>query len=253
MEEVSIQPKHYLTCLWPGMSELWWRGHLSALPAAIAFAAVLNALLIAQFVYSDWLSGGLVMLACWVVIAAWVVLTVRSMRELPLLLTPRQASDEPDRFAEAQIAFLQGDYPAAEDYLNACLAVEPRDPPALLMLSAIYRQTGRLSASQLLLGEIRKLEVAQNWDLEFQIEESRLQRDLDAREDQSTEAEDSQGQDETNTDDQPGTDGDTEAHDGTEGETETDSETVGEDEFEAENSRAADDEEFGDEINSRAA
>lgn len=190
MEEVSIQPKHYLTCLWPGMSELWWRGHLSALPAAIAFAAVLNALLVAKFVYTDWLSGGLVMLACWVVIAAWGVLTVRSIRELPLLLTPREASDEPDRFPEAQIAFLRGDYPAAEDYLNACLAIEPRDPPALLMLSSIYRQTGRLSAAQLLLGEIRKLEVAQKWDLEFQIEESRLQRDLDAREEEAAEGDD---------------------------------------------------------------
>lgn len=204
MEEVSIQPKHYLTCLWPGMSELWWRGHLSALPAAIAFAAVLNALLIAQFVYTDWLSGGLVMLACWVVIAAWVVLTVRSMRELPLLLTPREASEEPDRFPEAQIAFLRGDYPAAEDYLNACLAVEPRDPPALLMLSGIYRQTGRMSAAQLLLGEIRKLEVAQKWDLEFQIEESRLQRDLDAREEHSAEGQPSRADGETETDETDG-------------------------------------------------
>lgn len=229
MEEVSIQPKHYLTCLWPGMSELWWRGHLSALPAAIAFAAVLNALLIAQFVYTDWLSGGLVMLACWVVIAAWGVLTVRSIRELPLLLTPREASDEPDRFPEAQIAFLRGDYAAAEDYLNACLAVEPRDPPALLMLSGIYRQTGRLGAAQLLLGEIRKLEVAQKWDLEFQIEESRLQRDLDAREEDA--ATDEKG-DETET----------------EGQAE-----VEEDELEAENPPEAERSLLGGEVNSQAA
>ncbi|TWT97292.1 hypothetical protein Pla100_24430 [Neorhodopirellula pilleata] len=181
MEEVSIQPKHYLTCLWPGMAELWWRGRLSALPAAIAFAGVLNALLIAKFIYSDWLSGGLVMLACWVVIAAWLVLAIRSIRELPLLLTPRLVSDEPDRFPEAQVAFLRGDYASAEDYLTACLSIEPRDPPALLMLSSVYRHTGRLHASELLLSEIRKLEVAQKWDLEFQTEEARLERDIEAR------------------------------------------------------------------------
>jgi len=181
MEEVSLQPKHYLTCLWPGMAELWWRGRLSALPAAIAFAGVLNALLIAKFMYVDWLSGGLVMLACWVVIAAWLVLAVRSIRELPQLLTPRLASDEPDRFAEAQVAFLRGDYPTAEDYLTACLSIEPRDPPALLMLSAVYRHTERLHASEVLLSEIRKLEVAQKWDLEFQTEEARLERDIEFR------------------------------------------------------------------------
>lgn len=191
MEEVSIQPKHYLTCLWPGMAELWWRGRLSALPAAIAFAAVLNALLVAKFIYADWLSGGLVLLACWVVIAAWIVLTVRSIRELPLLLTPRDASEEPDRFPEAQVAFLQGDYPAAEDYLTSCLAIEPRDPPALLMLSAVYRHTGRLHASELLLSEIRKLEVARRWELEFQTEEARLERDIEARDEAE---EDSEGE-----------------------------------------------------------
>ena len=187
MEEISLQPKHYLTCLWPGMAELWWRGRISALPAAIAFAAVVNALLIAKFVYSDWLSGGLVLLACWVVAAAWIVLTIRSIRELPLLLTPRQASEEPDRFPEAQIAFLRAEYTEAEKLLNANLAIEPRDPPALLLLSAIYRHTGRLHASQLLLSEVRKLEVAEQWELEFAAEQARLERDRNAREEQSEE------------------------------------------------------------------
>ncbi len=183
MEEISIQPKHYLTCLWPGMAELWWRGRISALPAAIAFAAIVNALLVAKFIYSDWLSGGLVMLACWVAAAAWLVLTIRSIRELPLLLTPRQASDQPDPFPEAQGAFLRADYVEAEKLLNETLSIEPRDPPALLLLSAIYRHTGRLHASQLLLAEVRKLEVADHWELEFAGEQSRLQRDIQARQD----------------------------------------------------------------------
>lgn len=182
MEEIAIQPKHYLTCLWPGMAELWWRGRISALPAAIAFAAIVNALLIAKFIYSDWLSGGLVMLACWVVAAAWLVLTIRSIRELPLLLTPRRASDTADPFPEAQTAFLRADYVEAERLLNETLGIEPRDPPALLLLSSIYRHTGRLHASQLLLAEVRKLEVADRWELEFAAEQTRLQRDIEARE-----------------------------------------------------------------------
>ncbi len=185
MEEISIQPKHYLTCLWPGMAELWWRGRISALPAAIAFAAVVNALLVAKFIYSDWVSGGLVMLAYWVVGAAWLVLTIRSIRELPLLLTPRRASEEPDPFPEAQIAFLRADYLESEKLLNSTLQIEPRDPPSLLLLSAIYRHTGRLHASQLLLAEVRKLEVADRWELEFAAEQVRVQRAIESRNEDS--------------------------------------------------------------------
>lgn len=191
MDEVSLQPKHYLTCLWPGMAELWWRGRFSALPAAVAFAAVVNALLVAKFIYSDWLSGGLILLACWVVAAAWLVLTIRAIRELPLLLTPRQASDEPDHFPKAHTAYLRADYPTAEELLGETLRVDPRDPPALLMLSAIYRHTGRLHASKLLLSEITKLEVAENWRLEFAGEQARLERDIAAREEEKVESRES--------------------------------------------------------------
>lgn len=181
METVSIQAKHYWTCLWPGMSELWWRGRLSALPAAIAFGAVVNALLIAKFIYPGWLSGALVMLACWIVAAAWVVLTIRSIRELPLLLSPRQVSNQPDRFAEAQVAYLTGNYALAEEALTSGLKIEPRDPPALLMLAAVYRHTGRLHAADVLLAETQKLEVAERWSLEWSAERSRLDRDLESR------------------------------------------------------------------------
>ena len=181
METVSIQAKHYWTCLWPGMSELWWRGRLSALPTAVAFAAVVNALLIAKFIYPGWLSGALVALACWIAVAAWVVLTVRSFRELPLLLAPRQVSDQPDRFAEAQLAYLTGNYALAEEALTAGLSIEPRDPPALLLLATVLRHTGRLNAADALLTEIPKLEAAAAWNLEWESERARLERDLDSR------------------------------------------------------------------------
>jgi hypothetical protein len=121
------------------------------------------------------------MLACWIVAAAWVVLTVRSIRELPLLLSPRQVSDQPDRFAEAQLAYLTGNYALAEEALTAGLSIEPRDPPALLLLAAVLRHTGRLNAADALLTEIPKLEAAAAWNLEWESERARLERDLDSR------------------------------------------------------------------------
>ena len=174
-ERVTIPKKHLWTCLWPGLSELWWRGRLSALPAAIAFAAVINVLLVARFIYVQWLSAPLVWLACWIVAAAWVVLTVRAVRELPQLLSPRAASDQPDRFPDAQAAYLKADYAAAEEALTEVLQVEPRDPPALLLLAGVYRHTGRLHPAAMLLREMRKLEASENWKLEWRAESARLE------------------------------------------------------------------------------
>ncbi|MEM9367951.1 MAG: tetratricopeptide repeat protein [Planctomycetota bacterium] len=177
MEELRIGPRHYLTCLWPGLSELWWRGRIAALPAAIAFTAVVNVLLVARFFYEQWLAGPLVSLACWILFATWCVLTIRSIRELPLLLTPRAASETPDRFPEAQAAFLRGDYDVAETVLTAALKVEPRDPPSLLLLASVYRHTGRLHAAELLLKETGRIEAADAWQLEWRAENERLRRD----------------------------------------------------------------------------
>ena len=60
-----------ITCLWPGLTRLWWRGELSALAVAIAFAILLNLLLWVTMWPSDripiaWMwAGWLVCLAVW--------------------------------------------------------------------------------------------------------------------------------------------------------------------------------------------
>ena len=170
--------RNYLTCLWPGLSELWWRGRLSALPLAVGFAIGLNSLLALKFFFPDWLNPLLVRSAWWVGIAAWGYWTVRSVRELPALLEPRAVSQHPDRFGEAQTAYLRGQWDTAEPLLLGVLAVEPRDPPALLLLSGVYRHTGRLENASSLLQELRRLEIADRWHLEIDAEEARLSRDV---------------------------------------------------------------------------
>ena len=158
------------------MAELWWRGRLSALPTAIAFAVCLNLLLVTKFIYPEWLSRTLVGLACWIGIAVWLFWVVRSIKELPGLIAPRQVSDQPDGFPDAQRAFLRESWDDAEGLLADVLAIEPRDPPALLLLAGVYRKTNRLEAAESLLGEIRRLEAADLWWLEIDAEKQRLDR-----------------------------------------------------------------------------
>lgn len=171
-----MDAKYYATCFWPGLAELWWRGRLSALPAAIAFTLVVNLILVARYLYPGWIHSGLVSLAFWGGIVALFFYIIRSARELPSLINPRETSEEPDQFPQARIAYLSGQWEEAEGLLTDVLAIEPRDPPALLLLTGVYRHTGRLEAAELLLREISRLEVADAWLLEIQTESQRLRR-----------------------------------------------------------------------------
>ena len=173
---------HFLTCLWPGLAEIWWRGRFSAFPAAIAFAFALNWLLLTTFFYTGWVSGVVVRMACWIGVAAWGFYVVRRVRELPEMLAPRAVSEEPDRFSEAQAAYLRAEWDAAEELLQRVLAIEPRDPPALLLLAGVLRHTARYEAAELLTHEISRLEVTEAWHLELAAEMNRLQRAIEAAE-----------------------------------------------------------------------
>ncbi len=173
-----MEARYYLTCLWPGLAELWWRGRLTGLPAAVAFTFAFNLYLIARYLYPEWIAGGLVSLGFWVGLLVWAFYVIHSIRELPALIAPRSVSEKPDRFAEAQAAYLRGEWSEAEGLLTDVLAIEPRDPPALLLLAGVYRHTGRLEAAALLMNEIRRLEVADSWWLEVQAESRRLESAL---------------------------------------------------------------------------
>ena len=184
-----METRYYLTCLWPGLAELWWRGRLSAIPTTMAFALALNLLLVTRYLYPEWMSSGLVTMAFWVGIVVWGFCVVRAVRELPLLIAPRRVSDDPDRFPEAHAAYLRGEWRAAEKSLTEVLAIEPRDPPALLLLAGVFRHTDRLEAAELLLTELRRLEVADHWWLEVDAETRRWRRAEQRRDEQIAEKE----------------------------------------------------------------
>ena len=102
-----MEAKYYATCFWPGLAELWWRGRLSALPAAFAFTLVVNLILVARYLYPGWIHGGLVSLAFWGGLITLFFYIIRTARELPTLINPRETSQEPDRFPDARIAYLE--------------------------------------------------------------------------------------------------------------------------------------------------
>ncbi len=175
----------YLTCLWPGLPELWWRGRLTALPTAIFFGVSVNFLLIARFLYPEWLLLSAVKAGCWLGMAAWLYGVIRNIRALPGLIYPRKNSGKPDRFVEAHQAYLRSDWALAETLLMDCLSIEERDPPALLLLTAAYRHCGKLEAARSCIQTLRLTEAADRWWLEVDAEEKRLIRDQAYRDEAS--------------------------------------------------------------------
>lgn len=173
-------PRHYyLTCLWPGLPELWFRGQLASLPIAVAFAAALNAVLVTRYIYPGILPTAISSMAFWIGGALWIVCGLHAMRELPMLVCPREVSQRPDRFEEAHAAYLAGEYEMAEEAIGEVLAIEARDPPALLLLVGIYRHTDRLESATILLEEICRTEAADRWFLEVSLEQKRLDRQIE--------------------------------------------------------------------------
>ncbi len=168
--------KQYFSCLWPGLPELWYRGQWSALPAALAFGCALNFLLVARFLYPEWLAPLLVKLACWVALACWVYCVAKAIRKLPAVISPRTASNRPDRFSEAHMEYLRGHWVEAEALLIEGLEIESRDPPAMLLLAGIYRHTRRLAAAANVLEQLERMERADFWRLELGDERRRLER-----------------------------------------------------------------------------
>ncbi len=176
-----MDASHYVTCLWPGLPELWFRGRWSGLPAALLFAASLNFLLVARWIYPEWLIPSLVRIACWVAVGVWVMCVIRQLGRLPGLLEPRLTNDAADTFPAARDLYLRGDLVEAEANLAQCLEIDSRDCQALLLLAAIYRQTGRFQAAKQTNQMLSKLETADGWWLECQTEREKLQRAEEAQ------------------------------------------------------------------------
>ncbi|MEM6690647.1 MAG: tetratricopeptide repeat protein [Planctomycetota bacterium] len=172
---MTLRPIHYLTCFWPGLPEIWFRGSLAALPFAIIFTFGVNLILWTQFVYVGLLPEPLDRVVFWLAAIFWLIAAIRSAGRLSRIVPPTSTSKEPDKYPEALGAYLRGQWTQAERILTTILAIEARDPPALLLLTSIYRQTDRLEAAEILLDEVERLEAAIPWATEISIERNQIQ------------------------------------------------------------------------------
>ena len=157
----------WITCLWPGLPRLWWRGDGQALLGALAFAAAVNLGLLSTLVWSDSLPSGL-SAAGWIAIGAvWIGCAVHGWRLLPVLRGADPSQAREDLFVRAQSEYLNRHWLEAEELLQRLLADQDQDAEGRLMLATLYRHTGRAAEAADCLRRLERMDGGQRWGLEI--------------------------------------------------------------------------------------
>lgn len=173
----------WISCMWPGLARLWWRGDWSGLALAVAFTAGFNFLLLTTCLWVELVSptfrsaGWMVILGVWLV-SAWV-----SRRHLPGLISPLPSVaaspvDKPslDLFPEAQSEYLQGNWYQAEQLLRRLIREDSRDVDSRMLLATLYRHTARIDESRRELRLLERIERSAKWNWEITQEHAELDR-----------------------------------------------------------------------------
>ncbi|MFO0904729.1 MAG: tetratricopeptide repeat protein [Pirellulales bacterium] len=167
------------TYLWPGLTRAWGAGEFSGLVAAIVFAVLLNAALIATFTdHGGMQTAGIATL--WGGALAFWLVSARNSHQWRMGRNRLPKQDECDRqFVAAQTAYLRGHWPEAEGTLRQLLEARPDDIEGRLLLATLLRRLERYTEAKEQLEDLAKREGAQRWSTEMR-QEWRLCQPQDA-------------------------------------------------------------------------
>lgn len=165
-----------ITYLWPGLSRLWHHGDLAALGTAIAFAVLLNLMLLFSFVrpegtWNTWRGCGWAMLVAFWAFGVWQAARHQaSSRDLP------QVHNQQDLFIRAQAEYLRGRWVEAQSLLEQLIRHNPGDIESHLLLSSVFRRSRRIDLSRKQLRRLYEFEEAAQWRFEIERELAVLDR-----------------------------------------------------------------------------
>jgi hypothetical protein len=171
-----MQASSLVTCFWPGLPQLWWRGDWRALLVAIGFATAVNLALVSSFLWPEMLSSPLLGIGWAAILAFWAICAWHGRRCLPMLRGVRSRREREDLFVRAQTEYLKGHWFEAETLLGQLLEEQDSDVDAQLMLATLYRRTRRIEDGQRKLKVLERMDGAEKWALEMAREREMLDR-----------------------------------------------------------------------------
>ena len=152
--------------LWPGLPQLARDGNWAALAFAVAAAALLNAVLLGTWFWTDLFAPGL-RIICWVFLGvAW------SISAGYWAWTDRRQAAAAGKtggkiFEEALEDYLKGNWFEAERKLNLLLRRDEHDLEARLLMATLLRHTKRFDDATHQLNLLVRLDGAHRWALEI--------------------------------------------------------------------------------------
>jgi cytochrome c-type biogenesis protein CcmH/NrfG len=165
-----------ITWLWPGLNRLWWRGEPAALAVAVAFAILLNLVIWASVDRSTTVPQAWVWVGWLVCLIFWGA-GIWSAGRYDEKQTQRNAAQaQQDLLNRAQAEYLRGSWSEAQAILERQIRHNPDDVEAHLLLSSVFRRSGRVEQSRRRLEHASRLEGADRWRLEIQRERTFLDR-----------------------------------------------------------------------------
>jgi len=165
MQSISV-----VTCLWPGLPQLWWRGDWRGLLTAVCFALAVNLGLLASFVWLDWFPGWAVTGGWIAALGYWLASIWHGHRWLTDFRGDCQNPAREHLFVQAQTEYLRGHWLEAEALLKRLAAEPAGDAEAQLTLATLYRRTRRFAEAETMLEQLERTDEARPWLTEIRRE-----------------------------------------------------------------------------------
>ena len=153
--------------MYPGYSNLKQYAQPVFLMTALAFAALVNIFLIANFYWSALLTAGQRNLCLAGLLGAWIILTVFASYWKHRIMLNNTAEEDDVTFRQALCDYLRGHWYAAESQILPYLKRYPKDIEMLLLQATMYRHTERYEEALLVLDKLQLLEGSRRWHLEI--------------------------------------------------------------------------------------
>jgi hypothetical protein len=166
-EEFAMRRMPWAVYIWPGLPEIWRRGHWTGLAKAVGAALVLNVVLIVSFGWSELIGTGARKLLWFAFASFWTASATAGYMQAKRREKRNAPDKAKDGFPRAMDLYLQGDHFQAECLLVEMLGRNERDLDARLMLATLYRHNRRYNEAAKQLDTLGRFEGAEKWELEI--------------------------------------------------------------------------------------
>ena len=166
--------------LYPGYDGLTRHGRWTFLFIALAFALILDVFIVLNFHWTAYLTPGQRNGFLAALVATWIILSLVAGAKRRHIEAEQTADSTENKFSEATVQYLRGNWYETEHLLFGLLAKNPRDVEALLLQATLYRHTKRYDEALAVLDKLRLLEESGRWFLEIETERHLLAEVADA-------------------------------------------------------------------------